>query len=146
MITVREARPEDTAAVCALSRESLGYNLVSEAEFAENFAHVLKQPFYRVFVAEFEGAVAGYVQGSDYDCAYAPPMKDVLGLAVFPAYAAKGIGRALMRALEDWAREEGCAGVRLVSGWSRTGAHAFYERLGYVSRKDQKNFVKLFEE
>jgi Predicted acetyltransferase len=56
----------------------------------------------------------------------------------------QGVGAKLLHAVEEWAKSTGAAGVRLVSGYSRTGAHRFYEALGYSNRKDQKNFVKYF--
>jgi GNAT superfamily N-acetyltransferase len=90
------------------------------------------------------GEVVGYIHGCDYDCVYSDSLKDILGIAVDPAYQGRGIGRLLLSALEDWARQDGCAGVRLVSGFERHGAHQFYMRCGYTHRKDQKNFVKLF--
>jgi len=47
-----------------------------------------------------------------------------------------------MEVMEDWARVKGVSAVRLVSGESRTGAHDFYARRGYVARKSQVNFSK----
>lgn len=47
-----------------------------------------------------------------------------------------------MTALEDWAREQGYAGIRVNSGIGRRQAHAFYERLGYLTHPDQKRFFK----
>ena len=55
-----------------------------------------------------------------------------------------GIGRRLLEAVEEWARAEGCAGVRLVSGASREGAHAFYRSCGYDGGKKQLNFKKMW--
>ena len=49
-----------------------------------------------------------------------------------------------MRAAEDWAKSRGAKGVRLDSGIDRTGAHAFYRAIGYLHRKDHRNFVKFF--
>lgn len=38
----------------------------------------------------------------------------------------------------------GLDGIRINSGNNREQAHAFYEKLGYVSHRDQKRYVKLF--
>ena len=54
------------------------------------------------------------------------------------------MGKALLRAVEDWAREDGCRGVRLMSGFERGAAHEFYEHNGYVHRKNQRNYEKDF--
>jgi hypothetical protein len=45
-----------------------------------------------------------------------------------------------MRAAERWARERGCAQVRVRSRVSREGAHQFYVRLGYAKEKTQYTF------
>ena len=42
------------------------------------------------------------------------------------------------------AREDGCRGVRLMSGFERGAAHEFYEHNGYVHRKNQRNYEKDF--
>ena len=98
----------------------------------------------KIFVAELEGRVIGYVHLADYDVLYAPPMKNIMGIAVSPQYRRKGVGRVLLEAGEKWAAETGAAGVRLVSGESRTEAHAFYRSLGYQSPKRQINLKKVF--
>lgn len=50
--------------------------------------------------------------------------------------AAEARGRGLGRAMFDWvfaqARARGCALVQLTSDRTRTGAHAFYDGLGFV--------------
>jgi GNAT superfamily N-acetyltransferase len=43
-----------------------------------------------------------------------------------------GLGADLMRWAIDESRRRGCALVQLTSDVSRTGAHRFYERLGFV--------------
>lgn len=69
-------------------------------------------------------------------------MKDVLGIAVFPAFQGKGIGRALLQEIEHWAKATNASAVRLVSGESRMDAHTFYRRCRYGCSKRQYNFKK----
>lgn len=69
-------------------------------------------------------------------------MKNNMGIAVFSGYHRQGIGRALLQAVENWAKETGASCVRLVSGAERTGAHGFYQRCGYTDGKNQLNFKK----
>jgi GNAT superfamily N-acetyltransferase len=45
-------------------------------------------------------------------------------------------------AFEEWAAAAGAARVTVASSFHRTGAHAFYERLGYGERS--KKFEKKF--
>ena len=49
-------------------------------------------------------------------------------LAVSPEHRSRGVGRALLEAAKDWARERGATHLELDSGESRHDAHRFYER------------------
>jgi GNAT superfamily N-acetyltransferase len=49
-------------------------------------------------------------------------------LAVDPTRRSEGIGKALLEAAKDWARERGATHLELDSAESRTDAHRFYER------------------
>jgi GNAT superfamily N-acetyltransferase len=51
-------------------------------------------------------------------------------LAVDPARRSEGIGKALLDAAKDWARERGATHLELDSGDARHDAHRFYEREG----------------
>lgn len=83
-----------------------------------------------------------YVHACDYDVIYFPHMKNIMGIAVSSQCRRLGIGKALLSKIEDWARESGAAGVRLVSGSERTEAHLFYKHCGYNTGKMQLNFKK----
>ena len=49
-------------------------------------------------------------------------------LAVTPKHRSQGIGKALLEASKDWARERGATHLELDSGEARKDAHRFYER------------------
>ena len=51
-------------------------------------------------------------------------------LVVDRAARGGGVGKALLAAAADWARERGCTHLALSSGWNRKDAHRFYEREG----------------
>ena len=51
-------------------------------------------------------------------------------LAVDPERRSEGIGKALLDAAKDWARERGASHLELDSGLDRADAHRFYEREG----------------
>lgn len=65
-----------------------------------------------------------------------------MGIAVSKQYKRQGVGKALLEAVEEWAKKTGASGVRLVSGETRSGAHAFYRYCGYEGEKRQINFKK----
>ncbi len=141
---VRRALITDAAEINQLCRVCLGYDYPPE-ETEKKLKKVLADDSCRVFAAVISDRVAGFVHAESYDLLYYPHMKNILGIAVFDEYRRMGIGTALLNAVEDWARASGAAGVRLVSGAERTGAHEFYRRCGYGGGKNQINFKKRVE-
>jgi len=141
-ISIRPARLDDADALCRLNREEMGYDYPA-ALTAQRLERLLTSPGDRIFVAEQDGEVAGYVHAQHYELLYADPMKNIMGIAVSAAHKRKGIGAALLRRVEEWASDDGCAGVRLVSGATRTAAHEFYRRCGYGGGREQLNFKKM---
>ncbi len=139
--TIREARLSDCAAIAQLNREEMGYDYPEE-QTREKLRACLANPAHKVLVAEGGGEVLGYLHLEDYDVLYYPHLKNVLGLAVSPRCRRQGAGKALLAAGEAWAGETGAAGVRLVSGEARKGAHAFYQSQGYSGNKLQRNIKK----
>ncbi len=142
-VKIRPAVPGDCEALARLNRESMGYDYPPE-KTEEQLKKLLSDGKNGVFVAEAEGKVVGYVHLTDYDLLYADPMKNIMGIAVDPACRRMGVGKRLLEAGEKWAKESGATGVRLVSGETRTGAHAFYRSLGYEGSKMQLNLKKTF--
>jgi len=124
-----------------LNREDLGYDYPVE-ELRERLETVLGSEKDRIWVAVMGQQVVGYIHACGYDVIYAPHMKDIMGIAVSSACRRVGIGRALLYAVEEWGREDGAAGIRLVSGTDRTDAHAFYRSCGYNGGKTQLNLKK----
>ena len=84
----------------------------------------------------------GYVHVEKYNILYCESMINILGLAVDEDYQRRGIGRALIQAVERWGREQGINKVRLNSGALRKEAHAFYRAIGFDSEKEQIRFMK----
>ena len=56
-------------------------------------------------------------------------------LYVVPALRGRGIGRALLEATIERAREAGAAGVDLNTGETDTAARALYESVGFTNRE-----------
>ena len=140
---IREASVEDTDGIYILNRDEMGYEFPIE-QTKEKLIKLLSSSSDKIFVAEAENKVIGYVHTNDYDVIYAPHMKNIMGIAVAKDYKHNGIGTALLQAVESWGKQTGASGVRLVSGESRTGAHEFYRHCGYSGEKKQINFKKIF--
>ncbi len=143
IIEIREAISDDYQSLYELNRDEMGYDYPLD-KTKEKLLRLLQSSSDKIFVAVDGGKVIGYIHVNDYDTLYAPHFKNVMGIAVSAEYKRKGVGRALISKAEEWARESGAEGIRLVSGSSRTGAHEFYRRCGYEGGKTQLNFKKLF--
>jgi len=142
-IVIRRAEMRDALRISEINRSALGYEYSLE-DTQQRLERMLSRGTNRVWVACCGGEIAGYIHGSDYECLYCAPLKNIMALAVDEKHRGRGVGRQLLSELESWAKEESCAGVRLVSGFDRLGAHRFYYCCGYSLRKEQKNFIKYF--
>ncbi len=140
---IRECNIEDIKSICQLNNKEMGYEY-SEEHTKEKLNKLLKSDKDKIFVATVQNMVVGYVHANDYDVIYAPHLKNIMGIAVSSEFKKKGIGKDLLRAIEEWAKETGACGIRLVSGVTRTDAHEFYRHCGYDGCKQQINFKKLF--
>lgn len=143
-VTIRTVKIEDYTFIYQLNKCGLGYDY-HENKTKQRLIRVLKDENTRIFVAEIWQQIVGYIHATDYDCTYVDSLKDILALSVDENFRGKGIGRMLLSAVENWAKETDATGVRLVSGIDREAAHTFYEACGYINRKNQKNFIKIFD-
>lgn len=142
-LEIRDAVCGDAPAIFHLNTVAMGYDYPQE-ETGRKLAALLADGRNKILVAEMAGKLVGYLHLVDYDVLYAEHMKNVMGIAVDPDCRRLGIGQALLTAGERWAKGNGGAGIRLVSGEERTGAHQFYQAMGYVCGKRQLNFKKTF--
>lgn len=102
----------------------------------ERFQAWRSEPDNFMVVADCDGVISGVGairQRGDLDLCY-----------VHPAYQKRGIGSAILMALESQAREWGVHRIRLIS--TRTG-RSFYEHCGYVFLPDESSpgFGVLFD-
>ena len=140
---IRECRLEDAATIQKLNEEEMGY-FYSVEDTEKKLQKLLGSDKDRIFTAVAGGCVVGYIHANEYDVLYAPSMKNIMGIAVSKEKRNLGIGKALMQKVENWAKEPGAAGIRLVSGASRSDAQAFYQHCGFESGKQQINFKKFY--
>lgn len=128
-ITLRPMTAADLPAVRPLLTQ-LGYEIEAE-EVRSRFLAVAAAEAHAVLVAEAAGEVVGFVHVFARPALEKPPEAIVQSLVVDTTRRAGRIGKALMTAVECWARERGFRSVALTSQVTRDDAHAFYERLGY---------------
>jgi ribosomal protein S18 acetylase RimI-like enzyme len=133
---IRSAREEDLPALVEL----LALLFAIEADFRADEARqrrglttLLADPERRaVLVAEANGAVVGMVTGQlVVSTAEGAPSCWVEDLVVEEAWRGRGLGRALLEAIEVWARRLGATRLQLVADRDNAPALACYRRLGW---------------
>jgi GNAT superfamily N-acetyltransferase len=137
---VRVATLEDAGRLAQLAGQ-LGYP-ATKSETAGRFAEIRDSDEHAVFVAEEGGVLLGWIHLIVSRSLVTEKRVDIAGLVVEEGQRRLGVGRKLMEEAEGWARGKGCSTIRLHSNVVRSGAHAFYERLGYQMMKLQKAFRK----
>lgn len=84
-----------------------------------------------VLVARDDGAIAGMVSGQlVISTAEGAPSVWIEDMVVAPAFRGRGIGRALLRGVTDWAVAQGASRAQLLADSDNTSALAFYRHLG----------------
>jgi GNAT superfamily N-acetyltransferase len=144
-ISIRQITREDVEEIMPLMIQ-LGYELNID-ELMRRFEILDSSPGHRLFAAEIYGRIAGFCHVFARPALEKPPEAVVQSLVVESADRNSGIGRALMGAVETWAREQGFASICVYSQVERTDAHAFYANLGYkrvaTSRLLRKSFATV---
>lgn len=122
---------------------SLGYNVplaLTEKQF-----HLLNErPDHLLFgyVDDKSNQLVGYIHAQVYQSLYSEAGLNILALAVLPHFQGRGIGKELIRELENKAKMRGYDFIRLNSASYRHEAHAFYQKMEYNSDKMQLRFLK----
>jgi GNAT superfamily N-acetyltransferase len=137
-VRIREAGPDDPATLARLLVE-LGYPDEPE-RVAGRVGRFAADPSSRFLVAEDGGKLVGLASASVMPLAHEDGSWCRLSaLVVAEGRRRAGAGRALVEAVEAFARERACGLVEVTSGErvEREAAHGFYAALGYeeVSRR-----------
>ncbi len=110
---------------------ALGYPSSTE-DMGQRFEEISADPSYATLVAEGEVKVLGMVAlhveryyGKD------GPNARIMAFVVDSEHRGRGVGRALISAAEDWARQRGARDVMLTTQKRRSGARRFYQSMGY---------------
>lgn len=156
--TVRPAIAADYAAIRDLLHDSDAYHArhmpararaPAEPRFTrEEVAELLANDQCLLLVADAHGAVAGFLEASlrhpSVPDETDTPWCGVNNLAVRKDVRRQGIGSALLRSAECWARSKGVTQLRLTVYEFNAGAHAFYRRLGYATHA--RELIRFLDE
>lgn len=142
-VIIRQANVNDANGICKICCDDLGYNC--EVDLIKERIKGLDLARERVFVAEYDNHILGYVHAEDYKTLYFDELVNLLGLAVANDYRRQGVATALIGQVELWAKEQGAKMIRLNSGSLRREAHEFYRKLGFDNEKEQIRFLKKIQ-
>lgn len=101
---IRECLVSDYKDIYQLNKDAFGYEY-DLAKTKNRLYDILGKTTDKIYVACIDNRVVGYIHGSDYECTYSDPLKNIMALAVYEDYRGRGVGRALLNAIEDWAKE-----------------------------------------
>jgi len=139
-IRIDQLREEDFASV----RDLL--TLFEDAGVAEEMngrlAFLSKHPDQSLWVAKLDGHVIGFLGFRiRHNVEASSEYGEVSTIVVSESWRKKGVGQLLLSHAEALARQHGCIGLWLVSGFGREAeAHRFYESAGFS--KTGFRFVK----
>ncbi len=140
---IREATIDDYNDIYLINRDSLGYEYPLN-KTKDNLKIILSDKKSIIFCAVCDNMVIGYIHLVEHNVSYFDHLKNVLAIAVHNDFKRQGVGSALMKKGEQWAINTGAVGIKLLSSEFRTDAHEFYKSQGYIFKKNQLNFQKLF--
>jgi ribosomal protein S18 acetylase RimI-like enzyme len=138
-VVVRRAREDDLAAIVRLlADDRLGATREDEADltaYRSGLAAIDADPNQLLVVLDDDGEVVGtlqltFIPGISHRGAW---RAQVEGVRVASDRRGSGLGSRLMEWVAQESRRRGCRVVQLTTNKSRTGAHRFYERLGFVA-------------
>jgi ribosomal protein S18 acetylase RimI-like enzyme len=130
-VTIRKAELRDAFRLAELMCE-LGYQTTG-AEMQTRLQSILKNPAYKTFVAEMNGALFGMIGLHCYPSYnHNDSSGHIIALVVSTRARQRGVGRALIRAGEEYFAKRNITRVALTTRFEREVAHRFYEKLGYA--------------
>ena len=133
MITYRNAQAFDLPIFVSLDKELFPYSPWSTGQYKEEFSSPTRH-----FVVALDEAdnIIGYAG------VFAPGATeaDILTVGVVPDNRGKGIAKALMALITDWAKAQGSTAMMLEVKTDNVDAIGLYESLGYLKLNIRSNY------
>lgn len=128
---LRWMTPADTDAVAAASHL---FDDVVRSEWAEHF---LAQPNHHLCIAYAGGEPSGFVSGVELTHPDKGTEMFLYELGVDDRFRGRGIGKALVAALVDLARDRGCYGIWVLTDSDNSAAVRTYKSAGISDPREQ---------
>jgi GNAT superfamily N-acetyltransferase len=141
-VVLREAKADDVATIVGLlAADQLGATRDGVAtpedlaDYQRAFRLIDGDPAHTLVVAQAGPDIVATMQLSFLPglARHGALRAQIEAVRVQDAYRSRGLGAAMMNWAIAEARRRGCALVQLTTDKSRTSAHRFYERLGFVA-------------
>lgn len=130
-IIIRDIKEQDYLAVLSIGNNELNCNHSIE-DVIIHYNRIKGDERYKTFVAVVNGDVVGFCSSVyTYEIGRKVGFMHIVGLAVKKENQILGIGKSLLKNMEDYAKDKGISRIILNSGVQRTAAHTFYQHSGY---------------
>jgi ribosomal-protein-alanine N-acetyltransferase len=133
MITFRDANAFDLPVFVSLDKELFPYSPWSTSQYKEEFSSPTR---HFVVALDEQQRIIGYAG------VFAPgaTAADILTVGVVPEHRGKGIAKALMELITDWAKIQGSTAMMLEVKIDNADAIGLYESLGYSKLNVRKDY------
>ena len=133
MISYREANAFDLPVFVSLDKELFPYSPWSASQYKEEFSAPTRH--FVVAVDESQDIIG-------YAGVFAPGQAeaDILTVGVVPEHRGKGIAKALMALITNWAKAQGSIAMMLEVKIDNPEAIGLYESLGYSKLNVRKDY------
>ena len=133
MIAYREANAFDLPVFVSLDKELFPYSPWSASQYKEEFSSPTR---HFVVAVDTDQNTIGYAG------VFAPGATeaDILTVGVVPEHRGKGIAKALMALITNWAKEQGTTAMMLEVKTDNLQAIGLYESLGYSTLNIRKDY------
>jgi len=147
---IRQATPRDLPSLVSLWQEMMDYHRAydprfrfspnAQREVEKHLLDTLRSRAARIFVADVEGRVIGYILGEVHARRPLYPVGTygfISDICVASAWRRRGVGRSLVRALDAWFASQKVTSVELFAASLNPDSAAFWIVLGY------KDYLRL---
>jgi len=133
MITYREANAFDLPVFVSLDKQLFPYSPWSASQYKEEFSSPTR---HFVVAVDQTQSIVGYAG------VFAPgnAEADILTVGVVPEHRGKGIAKALMALITEWAKAQGTTAMMLEVKVDNSEAIGLYESLGYSKLNIRKDY------